>query len=61
MTRGNTSGSKCFAAALGFEIKLWLAKKHNHIVLGFLFLKNIPGSFDEHHANLVAGRGEDAN
>lgn len=49
-------------ANFGFEAKLWLAadKLHNnmdaaeykHVVLGLIFLKYIPDTFDEHHAKL---------
>jgi type I restriction enzyme M protein len=30
----------------------------NHVVLGLIFLKCISDIFEEHHAKLVAGRGE---
>jgi type I restriction enzyme M protein len=60
-TAGNT-------AALGFEAKLWLAAdklrnnmdaaEYKHVVLGLIFLKYISDSFDEHHAKLVAGKGD---
>ncbi len=56
------------AARLGFEAKLWLAAdklrnnmdaaEYKHVVLGLIFLKYISDSFDEHHAKLVAGKGE---
>lgn len=60
------SGSS--GANLGFEAKLWLtadklrnnmdAAEYKHVVLGLIFLKYISDTFDEHHAKLVAGRGE---
>jgi len=56
------------SAHLGFEAKLWLAAdklrnnmdaaEYKHVVLGLIFLKYISDSFDEHHAKLVAGKGE---
>ncbi len=55
-------------ANLGFEAKLWLAAdklrnnmdaaEYKHVVLGLIFLKYISDSFDEHHAKLVAGKGD---
>lgn len=60
-----TNGS---SANIGFEAKLWLAAdklrnnmdaaEYKHVVLGLIFLKYISDSFDEHHAKLVAGKGE---
>jgi len=56
------------AANLGFEAKLWLAAdklrnnmdaaEYKHVVLGLIFLKYISDTFEEHHAKLVAGKGE---
>jgi type I restriction-modification system DNA methylase subunit len=55
-------------ANLGFEAKLWLtadklrnnmdAAEYKHVVLGLIFLKYISDTFDEHHAKLVAGKGD---
>jgi type I restriction enzyme M protein len=55
-------------ANLGFEAKLWLtadklrnnmdAAEYKHVVLGLVFLKYISDTFDEHHAKLVAGKGD---
>jgi type I restriction enzyme M protein len=60
--------SKQSGANLGFEAKLWLtadklrnnmdAAEYKHIVLGLIFLKYISDTFDEHHAKLVAGKGD---
>ncbi len=57
-----------FSASLGFEAKLWLAAdklrsnmdaaEYKHVVLGLIFLKYISDSFEEHHAKLLAGKGE---
>lgn len=62
---GKTNGT---TANLGFEAKLWLAAdklrnnmdaaEYKHVVLGLIFLKYISDTFDEHHAKLVAGKGE---
>ena len=56
------------SANLGFEAKLWLAAdklrnnmdaaEYKHVVLGLIFLKYISDTFDEHHAKLVAGKGD---
>ena len=56
------------AANLGFEAKLWLAAdklrnnmdaaEYKHVVLGLIFLKYISDTFEEHHAKLIAGKGE---
>jgi len=56
------------SANLGFEAKLWLtadklrnnmdAAEYKHVVLGLIFLKYISDTFEEHHAQLVAGEGE---
>ena len=53
------------SANLSFEAKLWLAAdklrnnmdaaEYKHVVLGLIFLKYIPDTFDEHHAKLLAG------
>ena len=55
-------------ANVGFEEKLWLAAdklrnnmdaaEYKHVVLGLIFLKYISDTFEEHHAKLVAGKGE---
>ena len=55
-------------ANLGFEAKLWLAAdklrsnmdaaEYKHVVLGLIFLKYISDAFEEHHANLAAGKGD---
>jgi type I restriction enzyme M protein len=55
-------------ATIGFEAKLWLtadklrnnmdAAEYKHVVLGLIFLKYISDTFDEHHAKLVAGKGD---
>ncbi|HLX65161.1 MAG TPA: class I SAM-dependent DNA methyltransferase [Planctomycetota bacterium] len=55
-------------ANLGFEAKLWLAAdklrnnmdaaEYKHVVLGLIFLKYISDSFEEHHAKLLAGKGD---
>ncbi len=62
------SSAKDSTANLGFEAKLWLAAdklrnnmdaaEYKHVVLGLIFLKYISDSFEEHHAKLVAGKGE---
>ena len=56
------------AANLGFEAKLWLAAdklrnnmdaaEYKHVVLGLIFLKYISDTFEEHHAKLLAGKGD---
>ena len=60
--------SNSSSADLGFEAKLWLAAdklrsnmdagEYKHVVLGLIFLKYISDTFEEHHAKLVAGKGE---
>src|SRR5882724_11306994 len=65
--KGNGEGNGS-AAHLGFEAKLWLAAdklrnnmdaaEYKHVVLGLIFLKYISDSFEEHHARLVAGKGD---
>ncbi len=55
-------------ANIGFEAKLWLAAdklrnnmdaaEYKHVVLGLIFLKYISDSFEEHHAKLLAGKGD---
>ena len=62
------SSPKHSSADLGFEAKLWLAAdklrsnmdagEYKHVVLGLIFLKYISDTFEEHHALLVAGKGE---
>jgi type I restriction enzyme M protein len=56
------------SANIGFEAKLWLAAdklrsnmdaaEYKHVVLGLIFLKYISDSFEEHHAKLIAGKGD---
>src|SRR5438477_6889990 len=69
MARARSSSNKTDSAAdLGFEAKLWLAAgklrsnmdagEYEHVVLGLIFLKYISGTFEEHHAKLVAGKGD---
>ena len=68
MTRTKQNSSKDTAANLGFEAKLWLAAdklrnnmdaaEYKHVVLGLIFLKYISDTFEEHHAKLVAGKGD---
>ena len=53
---------------IGFEAKLWQAAdklrsnmdaaEYKHVVLGLIFLKYISDTFEEHHAKLVAGKGD---
>lgn len=55
-------------ANVGFEEKLWQAAdklrnnmdaaEYKHVVLGLIFLKYISDTFEEHHAKLVAGKGD---
>src|SRR6266550_5164592 len=62
------SSSEINSANIGFEAKLWLAAdklrsnmdaaEYKHVVLGLIFLKYISDSFEEHHAKLIAGKGE---
>jgi type I restriction enzyme M protein len=64
----SASAKKDSSANLGFEAKLWLAAdklrnnmdaaEYKHVVLGLIFLKYISDTFDEHHAKLVAGKGD---
>src|SRR2546426_2249447 len=64
----STRSSSNNSANIGFEAKLWLAAdklrsnmdaaEYKHVVLGLIFLKYISDSFEEHHAKLVAGKGE---
>ncbi len=68
MPRARSSSKNNSTANLGFEAKLWLAAdklrsnmdaaEYKHTVLGLIFLKYISDSFEEHHAKLVAGKGE---
>ncbi len=63
-----TSPKNNSSANLGFEARLWLAAdklrsnmdaaEYKHVVLGLIFLKYISDTFEEHHAKLVAGKGE---
>src|SRR6267378_7934077 len=64
----NTSSAKNSSANIGFEAKLWLAAdklrsnmdaaEYKHVVLGLIFLKYISDAFEEHHATLLAGKGD---
>jgi type I restriction enzyme M protein len=68
MARSRSSDSSKNSADLGFEAKLWLAAdklrsnmdagEYKHVVLGLIFLKYISDTFEEHHAKLVAGKGD---
>src|ERR1700736_2474135 len=68
MARTKSSKSSSSSANIGFEAKLWLAAdklrsnmdaaEYKHVVLGLIFLKYISDSFEEHHARLIAGKGE---
>jgi type I restriction enzyme M protein len=68
MARARSNNSKNSTANLGFEAKLWLAAdklrsnmdaaEYKHVVLGLIFLKYISDAFEEHHATLLAGKGE---
>jgi type I restriction enzyme M protein len=69
MAKKSTSNdSNGNSANFGFEAKLWLAAdklrnnmdaaEYKHVVLGLIFLKYISDTFDEHHARLVAGKGD---
>jgi type I restriction enzyme M protein len=71
MARARSNSSKDSTANLGFEAKLWLtadklrsnmdAAEYKHVVLGLIFLKYISDAFEEHHATLLAGKGEYAS
>lgn len=68
MAGKKTKSTSDSSANLGFESKLWLsadklrnnmdAAEYKHVVLGLIFLKYISDTFDEHHAKLVAGKGD---
>ena len=68
VTNEAATDTKQSGATLGFEAKLWLtadklrnnmdAAEYKHVVLGLIFLKYISDTFDEHHAKLVAGKGD---
>lgn len=68
MARIKQTGSTDSTATLGFEAKLWQtadklrnnmdAAEYKHVVLGLVFLKYISDTFVEHHAKLVAGKGD---
>jgi hypothetical protein len=47
--------SKNSSANLGFEAKLWLK---GVLPKEYVFLKYISDAFEEHHATLLAGKGE---
>jgi type I restriction enzyme M protein len=67
MARARSKGNNS-SADLGFEAKLWLAAdklrsnmdagEYKHVVLGLIFLKYISDTFEEHHAKLIAAKGE---
>src|SRR6266513_545304 len=64
----STRSSSNNSANIGFEAKLWQAAdklrsnmdaaEYKHVVLGLIFLKYISDNFEEHHAKLIAGKGE---
>src|SRR3954465_5146963 len=64
----STGSSNNNSANIGFEAKLWLAAdklrsnmdaaEYKHVVLGLIFLKYISDAFEEHHATLLAGKGD---
>jgi type I restriction-modification system DNA methylase subunit len=69
MVRGKSKNSSSSNSAnVGFEAKLWLAAdklrsnmdaaEYKHVVLGLIFLKYISDSFEEHHAKVIAGKGD---
>src|SRR5450759_5400587 len=68
MGRSRSNGSASSSAQIGFEAKLWLAAdklrsnmdagEYKHVVLGLIFLKYISDTFEEHHAKLVAAKGD---
>ena len=68
MARTKSKSSANSTANLGFEAKLWLAAdklrsnmdaaEYKHVVLGLIFLKYISDAFEEHHAALLAGKGD---
>jgi len=67
MARSRTATDSS-SASLGFEAKLWLAAaklrsnmdaaEYKHVVLGLIFLKYISDTFEEHRAQLLAGKGD---
>src|ERR1700733_13407834 len=67
-TKSNAAAAAQSSATIGFEAKLWLtadklrnnmdAAEYKHVVLGLIFLKYISDTFEEHHAKLVAGKGD---
>ena len=68
MAKATTKKNNTSNANIGFEAKLWLAAdklrnnmdaaEYKHVVLGLIFLKYISDTFDEHHAKLIAGKGD---
>src|SRR3954464_2172111 len=68
MPRRPANSKNNSTANLGFEAKLWLAAdklrsnmdaaEYKHVVLGLIFLKYISDAFEEHHATLLAGKGD---
>ena len=68
MAKAKSTKANDSSANLGFEAKLWLAAdklrnnmdaaEYKHVVLGLIFLKYISETFDEHHAKLIAGKGD---
>ena len=63
-----TTVKKDTTANIGHEAKLWQmadalrnnmdAAEYKHVVLGLIFLKYISDAFEEHHATLLAGKGD---
>src|ERR1044071_573484 len=68
MGRAKQNQKKTNGANLGFEATMWAAAdklrgnmdaaEYKHVVLGLIFLKYISDTFEEHHAKLVAAKGE---
>ncbi|MEQ1579182.1 MAG: class I SAM-dependent DNA methyltransferase [Steroidobacteraceae bacterium] len=68
MAKAKAKKNDSSSANIGFEAKLWLtadklrnnmdAAEYKHVVLGLIFLKYISDKFDEHHAKLIAGKGD---
>ena len=66
---GNTKGADN-GASTGYESELWRmadalrgsmdAAEYKHVVLGLIFLKYISDAFEERHAEVLAGLGEEA-
>jgi type I restriction-modification system DNA methylase subunit len=68
MARSRPAAKSKNSANIGFEAKLCFAAdklrtnmdaaEYKHVVLGLIFLKYISDSFEEPHANLMAGEGD---